>query len=133
MVGGRDWDRELDKERYFTSSRKEAWGREERGDATTDKDKMIEELHAEVRRVKDKYNSLKTRNTNNNGFPHYSPTSTKKHRRYFSADNYNNDNSKVTKIYDNVGNVILDPTDLERTVVELQNKVKKIQKYLPDY
>lgn len=82
-----------------------------------DKERLIEELKSEVRRTKDKYESLKH------------STHHKKHRHSSSHRH----SSRPLVVTDAEGNVVMDPQVLEKTVVELQDKVQRIRRYLPDY
>jgi hypothetical protein len=93
-----------------------------------DKDRMIDELRSEVKRTKEKYYSLKSSTRSPPvHYSHYSSHSRKsrKHDRHH--------HSGAMVVSDADGNVVMDPDHLTRTVEELQDKVNKIRRYLPDY
>lgn len=121
-----------------TDPKKHAWGQESNGyrssginlnngyHRTDDKDRMIEELRTEVRRVKDKYYDLKSSRS-----PYKTPSSS--HHHHHSSHRKSKYGLNPMVISDIDGNVVMDPNNLERVVEELQHKVKKIKQQLPEY
>lgn len=110
----------------------EAWGESMgRAGGRDDKDKMIDELRYEVRRVKDKYDSLKDRSSSPHH--HHSRKSRRSSSNHYHQQHHHPAGSRPMVVTDPQGNVVMDPQVLERTVVELQDKVQRIKRYLPDY
>ena len=111
-----------------------------------DKDRMIEELRSEVKRTKDKYYTLKSYSRSPPvHYPPFHPTTPSHHHQHHSHSHPHHLRKAPPRRYDSHahasamvvsdadGNVVMDPDNVVRTVEELQDKVKKIKRYLPDY